>query len=145
MTQQCRDGTGTEFSQWLRRKQEIDSSLGYVATNLDYIWSNYKTGQCMMIEEKRHLKELKPYQSKIFRRFDNLLKNDPKYMGFHLIQFEETSPMDGEIRVDRQFMDYETFLSFLRFECSEETYVSYFQKIKHNAAMNVQSAVYGLH
>lgn len=133
MTQQCRDGTGTEFSQWLRKKSELDSSLGYVATNLDYIWSNYRTGQFMTIEEKRYMKPLKPYQSRMFKKFDMFLRTDPKYRGFHFVQFEKTSPNDGEIRVDHKFMDYETFLDFLRFKLPDEMYVSYFDK-QHTVA-----------
>jgi len=130
MTQQCRDGTGTEFSQWLRRKHEIDSSLGYVATNLDYIWSNHGTGLYMAIEEKRYMHDMKPYQASVFRKIDKVLKKDPQYHGFHLVQFEETSPSDGEIQVDKEFIDYENFLRFLRFESPNETYVSYFDKIR---------------
>lgn len=130
MTQQCRDGTGTEFSQWLRRKQEIDSSLGYVATNLDYIWFNHNKDRYMAIEEKRYMHDLKPYQARVFRKIDKVLKNDPHYQGFHLVQFEETSPSDGEIHVDKEFIDYENFLKFLCFEASNETYYSYFDKIR---------------
>jgi hypothetical protein len=128
MTQQCRDGTGTQFSRWLRRKHELDSGLGYVATNLDYIWCNYKHGKYMLIEEKRFMTELRTYQEEMFRKLDNSLLTDTKYKGFHLIQFENTSPVDGTVLVDDVKLDNETFIDFLRFRCPCNMYISYFKK-----------------
>jgi len=53
MTKPRFDDKSTEFGLWLRNQKEIDSGLGYITSNLDYIWRNYNTGDWMLIEEKR--------------------------------------------------------------------------------------------
>lgn len=53
------DKNSTEFGLWLREEKEIDSSLGFIATNLDYVWCNYKNGLWMIIEEKRFMGKIK--------------------------------------------------------------------------------------
>jgi hypothetical protein len=41
MTTKRHDGKdATEFSKWLRDQKEIDSSLGYITTNIDFLWKN---------------------------------------------------------------------------------------------------------
>jgi hypothetical protein len=45
MTRKRYDNHSTEFGLWLREQEELKSSLGFVATNLDFIWSNYKTNK----------------------------------------------------------------------------------------------------
>ena len=54
MTRKRYDKHSTEFGLWLREQKELDSKFGYVATNLDYMWKNYKTGLWMFLEEKRY-------------------------------------------------------------------------------------------
>lgn len=39
------DGKDSDFSAWLRRQSEIDSNKGFITTDIDYLWKNYKTGQ----------------------------------------------------------------------------------------------------
>jgi len=51
MTRRRNDNHSTEFGLWLREQPDIDSKLGYITTNLDYVWKNYKTGDWMLIEE----------------------------------------------------------------------------------------------
>jgi len=53
MTKRRNDSHSTEYGLWLRDEPSIDSSLGYVATNIDYIWRNYKTGDWMIQEGKK--------------------------------------------------------------------------------------------
>ena len=55
MTQKRRDGNSTEFGLWLREQPEIDSKYGYVTTNIDFFWCNYKSNEWMLIEEKRFM------------------------------------------------------------------------------------------
>jgi len=59
MTRKRNDSHSTEFGLWLREQNEIDSSLGYLATNIDFMWTNYKTGQWMILEEKRYESKVK--------------------------------------------------------------------------------------
>ena len=114
MTRQRNDSHSTEFGIWLRNQKEIDSKLGFVTTNLDYIWENYKTGDWMLIEEKRYKADL-PYSQK--QQFNKLYKNiikSPKFKGFHFIQFENTSPDDGKIFLDRKEITKDGLLTFLK-------------------------------
>jgi hypothetical protein len=119
MTQKRRDTHSTEFGLWLREQKEIDSCLGFVTTNLDYIWTNYKTGEWMLIEEKRYNSEVKPYQRGIFKTIHAACKNAHGYKGIHLLQFEKTSPDDGRIWIDKKEVDKKGLLQFLRFEKAE--------------------------
>ena len=115
MTRQRNDDKSTEFGLWLRQQKSIDSSLGYVASNLDYIWCNYKTGQWMLIEEKRYRRQVRFVQQDLFRKIDNCCKIDDKYKGFHIIIFENTGPEDGRIWLDGKLIDKCMLIKFLQF------------------------------
>jgi hypothetical protein len=117
MTLKRHDNHSTEFGLWLREQPEIDSGQGFVATNLDYVWRNYKNNAWMIIEEKRYCSEPKRWQRDLFSLIDRCCKIDRNYRGFHLLQFEYTSPDDGRIWLDRKEITKAMLLSFLRFEC----------------------------
>jgi hypothetical protein len=121
MTSQRRDEHSTEFGLWLREQPTLDSGLGYVATNIDYVWRNYKTGQWMLIEEKRHGAISPKYQRDIFRLLDFALIDQPDYRGFHIIVFENTSPDDGKTWIDGCEVSTQDLLRFLRFETPAPT------------------------
>ena len=116
MTQKRRDSHSTEFGLWLREQKQIDSALGYVASNIDYIWKNYKTGEWLIIEEKRHGGKVKFYQQKIFDTLDAVSKNDPLYRGFYIIIFENTSPDDGSITINGKPSDKKHLMDLLTFQ-----------------------------
>lgn len=116
MTAQRRDKHSTEFGLWLRQQNEIDSALGFLATNIDYMWCNYKTGAWMLIEEKRHGKLVRPWQRQLFKKLHEACKNAKDYKGFHLLAFENTSPEDGKIFLDRKEITKADLIKFLRFE-----------------------------
>jgi hypothetical protein len=42
------DKLSTDFGKWLRAQPEIDSFLGYRATDLDYVWANVETDDWML-------------------------------------------------------------------------------------------------
>lgn len=110
MTRPRFDDQSTEFGLWLRRRSELDSSLGYIASNLDFIWMNYRTGLWMMIEEKRyqdtpekrrnalskHCRKAKA-QRTVFEKIHSAAQHDPTYLGFHFVQFEKSCPEEGRI------------------------------------------------
>lgn len=104
MTRQSNDGTGTEFSHWLRIQPELASSSGPIGTNLDFIWSNYKTGKWILMEEKRYMSPLSNVQKSMFGSLHRAIF-DNDYMGFWLVKFENTSPCDGFIRVCKTACD----------------------------------------
>jgi hypothetical protein len=116
MTQQRRDSHSTEFGIWLREVKEIDSSLGFVATNIDYMWTNYKTGAWMFIEEKRHGAQVKFPQNKMFEIVDKACKADKNYKGLHVLIFQNTSPDDGRMWLDGKEINVLELVRFLRFE-----------------------------
>jgi len=116
MTRKRFDEHSTEFGLWLREQKEIDSSLGYLATNIDYVWCNHKTGDWMLIEEKRYMSEPKLWQKKIFSLLYQCCKDHPKFHGFHTLQFENTSPEDGKIFLDSTEITKEELIKFLQFE-----------------------------
>lgn len=120
-TRKRNDNHSTEFGLWLREQCEIDSNLGYIATNIDYMWKNYKTGEWMLIEEKRYNREPTWPQRGMFKTIHRAIDDD-KYKGCHLLQFENTDPDDGEIRLDEILIDGETLMRFLKFEAEEEEY-----------------------
>lgn len=112
------DSHSTEFGLWLREQPEVDSSFGFVATNLDYIWTNHKTGEWMLIEEKRHGGLIQFYQQRLFDKIDKLCQADVLYRGFHKITFENTSPADGNIWLDGKKITSTELLQFLQFKMS---------------------------
>lgn len=118
MTQERRSGRDTEFGVWLRAHPELDSKLGFVATNVDYIWENYKTGEWMIIEEKRNMKRPKFYQERIFNRLAECCKHDKKFCGFHILIFERSNPEDGRIYWDDKEITKEELIKILRFDKS---------------------------
>lgn len=97
MTKKRYDKHSTEFGLWIREVEELSSKKGYIATNIDYVWKNYKTGKWIYLEEKRYMAKVKKWQRDIFARLDHFAKNDENYKGFVLLQFEKTSPDDGKI------------------------------------------------
>lgn len=115
MTRKRNDEHSTEFGLWLREQPEIDSKLGYIATNLDYIWENYKTSNWMYIEEKRFMTQPTWSQQCQFDRLIQRTKND-KFYGFHLLQFEYKSPEDGKIFWDKKEITKSELLLILQFK-----------------------------
>jgi len=128
MTQQRRDKTSTEFGIWLREQPEIDSGLCYTATNVDYLWTNYKSGYWMLIEEKRFGKLPAFYQVEMYKLLDNIKLIDKKYKGFHVLVFENTSPSDGGIYMDGKYINTDDLMQFLQFAKDDDWYQSWFPK-----------------
>ena len=120
MTRKRIDEHSTEFGLWLREQKEIDSTRGFVATNLDYIWANYKTGDWMLIEEKRFKGSVTYSQSQLLSKIDTLSQNDKKYHGLHILKFENTNPEDGGIRLDGNIITKTELLDFLQFKVNYE-------------------------
>ena len=142
MTQRRRDNHSTEFGLWLRNQKHkivicatcgntsivpllnkplrdndpIDSKFGYVTTNIDYVWRNYRTKQWLYIEEKRRRGKMTFPQSQIFNIIHSIAKNDKNYCGFFLIQFENMTPDDGRMWINDKEQTKEYLLQLLTFE-----------------------------
>ena len=120
MTRKRYDSHSTEFGLWLREQTQLDSSLGYVATNIDYMWHNYKTNEWMLVEEKRYRGSLTRTQKEMFAKLDKTCRNDPNYQGFFLLVFENTSPEDGRMWLNRQLITRDELIKFLMLPGSPE-------------------------
>jgi len=116
VTRKRNDKHSTEFGLWLREQDELDSKRGFVATNLDYIWTNYKTGEWMLIEEKRCMSDVTFSQAEQYKVIHRACLSDANYRGCHLIQFERASPDDGEIYLNKRKITREQLLAFLAFD-----------------------------
>jgi len=150
VTRKRNDNHSTEFGLWLRNedfeycqaevvkpKREqirkvdpIESGRGFVTTNLDFIWRNYKKGFWMLIEEKRNASKMYYSQKKTFKKLHQSIQ-DQGYKGFHLIRFEETNPNDGRIILDNEgaftpnnnyLITKSKLIEFLQFEAKSDYY-----------------------
>lgn len=127
MTRQRYDNHGTEFGLWLRKQNEINSDLGFRASNIDFVWENAVTDKFILLEEKRYLAEPFYYQKKIFHILDESCKHDPNYKGFFILTFEKTSPEDGRIfllKLDKSNWENRN-LAVLRKEISKEKLINF--------------------
>lgn len=106
----------SSFSDWIREQKRLESKIGFVTTNIDFLWRNYKTGQWMFIEEKQYMADVNYPQRKSFQMIHSKVKNDFDYCGFHLVQFEKRSPEDGKIYLNRKLITKERLLDFLAFD-----------------------------
>jgi hypothetical protein len=70
----------------------------------------------MLIEEKRFMGTMQYWQKKTFDLIIQQCKKDPNFCGFHVIQFEKTSPDDGKIFLDSKEINKIDLIKFLRFE-----------------------------
>lgn len=123
MTKKRNDNHSTEFGLWLREQPNIDSQLGFLATNLDYVWTNYNSGKWMLIEEKRYMSRCKPWQRNLFNTVHKSINKDSLYKGFHLLQFEKTSPEDGKIYINCHEVTKDQLVLFLKFDDEVLNYV----------------------
>jgi len=116
MTRQRNDNHGTEFESWRREHPDLRSDKGYLATDIDFVWRNYKTGEFMLVEEKRYRSAMTYSQCKTFSVLDEHFMTHPLYKGFHLLQFENTSPDDGKIYWDRKEITVDKLIELLQFK-----------------------------
>ncbi len=113
MTRLRNDGHSTEFGLWVRgqlpdqkisvacidsRKSTVEA---YTASNIDFMWMDYKSGKWMIIEEKRYKQSLTTSQQLMYPVIHAACLHDKNYQGFFVIKFEKTNPEDGDCFVYR--------------------------------------------
>jgi hypothetical protein len=109
----------TQFSEWLRHEDEINSDKGYITTDLDYIWMNYHNEYFYLLEEKRGSTICVTFPQRVmFQRLHKLCRKDKNYKGFHEITFENTSPEDGKIWINDIEVNKSELILFLKFDKS---------------------------
>ena len=94
-----------DFSAWVRTNLP-DSSTGYLVSDLDFIFYNYKTKKIALCEIKTRNKGINTWQGKLFEFLDSCIKKglppDWTYLGFFLIRFEHTFFSDGLVFLNGQ-------------------------------------------
>lgn len=133
MVRQSNDGTGTQFSLWLRKQHaRLPSSYApecFTFHNLDFVVNCYRgphENEWMIVEEKRYNSKLRFAQLKVFKILEGVCYLDPKFRGFHLLQFEKTNPEDGKIWLDKNEITPDNLIKFLRFEGPRKLYLPTF-------------------
>lgn len=104
-----------KWQSWLRRQSAISSQAGFVASDVDLVWSNYKTGQWLILEVKCRKAQMRPFQRYLLGRLASLCKADPLFCGFHTLIFEGETPQDGRIWLDGKQIDERELIEFLEF------------------------------
>jgi hypothetical protein len=118
MTCRRRDAHSTEFGLWLRDVKPLDSKQGYIATNVDFIWSNFYSKEWMIIEEKRYFAGVPYWQRGLFASLHNLALSDAKYKGLVVLQFQKTSPSDGKMYWNKEEITEQDVINRLsKFSC----------------------------
>lgn len=100
----CPERTNTrslEFSKWIRNLHP-DGRNGFIAANIDWVIWNWKTRKIMFIEEKTHNGKLNGWAKHLLYDLNKVFEVGCKncnitYLGYHLVQFENTCPKDGKI------------------------------------------------
>lgn len=132
------DGNGTQFGKWLREQEALDSKRYRLSLqNLDYVDHRYsvrRNGQLvqaiMLLEEKRWMGVSSFAQQDTHSILDQALRyahGQPvtnkrgvvapfHYFGYHRLQFENTSPADGQVFWNGTLIDVEELYHLLRFE-----------------------------
>lgn len=139
MTAIRRDGNDTEFGRWMRKHPRLHSVRDRISvTNVDYVQYLYEDAagdaHMMLLEEKCYRANLTITQSDTISIIHQAMwqtycvnRHQPQrgyfddqprlhYHGWHVLQFEQTSPDDGIIWIDACQVSSNTLGSFLRFE-----------------------------
>lgn len=87
------------FMNELRTIPYLDSSLGYIAMDLDGIVRNYKTDRCLFIEDKcRMVYPTFPEQT-ILDFINKTMCINPNFMGVFLVQHQRETLDDGYMKL----------------------------------------------
>ncbi len=121
------------FNKWIREQPEIDSHREcFSATNIDFMWEGPNNpGYWLLLETKQYGSTVEKWQLIAFSRIHKAI-TDPLYRGFHILQFEKTSPKDGAMFLDGRFMIRKDLIEFLRFEKSRSDYETTFNQSRNN-------------
>lgn len=160
MVRQSNDGTGTEFSHWFREnamlypssRSDLPKSCDpyieplFTVHNLDYIlrcYQGHNAGKWMLLEEKRFSSKMRFAQQEAFKPVESACLLDKNFQGFHLVQFENTTPDDGRIWLDGNNIHKDDFVQFIRFEQNKRLYLPHFKESNHKTKELIRSRIKG--
>jgi len=79
------------MSDWVRNELP-DSASGFTVSDIDFVFSNYKTRKIMILEVKTHNSACKNWQRNMWKNMNRWLKKGVDggwtYLGFHLLVFQ---------------------------------------------------------
>ena len=134
MTRQRRIDGGTPFGLWLRKEPQIDSRhYGLSIQDVDHVVHRYQGlpyQPLMLLEEKQYGAESNFAQRDTLNILHQALQYAHgqtvrtmrgatvpfHYAGYHLVQFERTSPDDGLVWWNGRLIDRITLYRLLKFE-----------------------------
>jgi len=106
------------FSIWSRRNLP-DSSTGFMVSDIDFILYDWNLKKIMLLETKCKNDEVKTWQRNLFNNIHRWIKkgidDDWEYKGFHLIQYENTSFIDGKVYFDKKEIEEKELIEILSF------------------------------
>jgi hypothetical protein len=124
----------TRFSSWIRNNLP-DTSTGFTAFDVDFVLSNYKTKNIMIIEEKINNGNITNGQKLFLKRLDKIFeKGCPaagyKYKGYYTIIFENdgfdngtTYIVENKINYEKQIITESEFIEFVNKSLENDTYI----------------------
>jgi hypothetical protein len=130
-TRKRKDEGDTPFGAWMRDHDELDSKVvGFDAENLDYIFFLYKQGYLRLIEEKWGYNNFPTFAQHdthgLVSQMCQFACSHPDfeakrartgkivYGGYHLLQFENTNPEDGGVRLNGMPITKEQLIQFIQ-------------------------------
>lgn len=108
------------FSKWVRTHCP-DSWSGYMVADVDFVLWNYQTRKLMLLEEKRMNKEMSEWHKILVKEvlhpalIKQQIEGKFEYLGFHLVQFENTSFADGHVYFDNELVSEDQLKAKLTF------------------------------
>jgi hypothetical protein len=116
----------TAFSEWIRRNGPPSTEVD--VEDVDFVLFSYLTGDFLTLETKErggYMSTAQKDTAKVISQFLRLSSGATidtkrglrpiKYHGHHLVQFQNTTPDDGWIRLDGKTITKQDFLLFLNF------------------------------
>ena len=96
----------------LNTNSRFSSKDGYIQSDIDQIWRNYKNKLFLLAEHKCRLAEPSYSQLSIFSEMDRYLSLSPNYLGIFLIQLGGETILDGKIYIAGKEVNLEQLDNF---------------------------------
>lgn len=115
---ECSGKRDLTFSGWVRENLP-NSNKGFMVSDLDFIFQNYKTKKVMLLEVKTRSAKLRKWQKILFANLDKWIKHgiskDWQYLGFHTVRFENTDFNNGRVLFDNKLVTEKELIENLSF------------------------------
>lgn len=130
MTRQPQYFSKTAFSEWLHNHgpSSVEMEDAVDIQDIDFVIFSYLTGELMTIEAKERNGQVRGAQKDTQNILRQLLilgscgtvntkrgVRPIKYSGHHLIQFQNTTPDDGWVKLNGKLIERDDLLNFLNF------------------------------